>query len=731
MDISLIHAGLAAGTALAALPVILHLFMKQTPKHVIFPALRLIRERQKRSRKKLRVKNWLLLLARMALVALMALALARPRLFSQTSLGDQEVPTALGLVFDTSLSMGYKPRDKTLLDEAKERAYDILKKLPDSSQVFVIDSADAGPGVAMSPAAARKRIASLTLRAANRHLNGALGQAYTAVADCDRPRHEVYVLTDLARSSWDVDRPVEGLAKIKKVKTGVVTYVLRLSPKDVRDVAVVEASPSTSVATQSEPVEIKVKIRAKGPAAGRTVTFYLDSVLRQKKQLELADGGEAEVKFTTPKLDPVVSLHQGYVRLGGAPDPLDFDDTCYFTFKVRPALKVLLVSDRPLDAKYVADALDPNPAARAAGTPRPFHVDTITSARFAEQPRDALKEYSSVFLLNVADVAGSEWSRLNSFVREGGGLVVGLGDLCKAESYNRPGAAQLLPASLEKIGPRVETTFGNAKDLTHPLFSKYPRPLDALLSQVPIYKFWTVKVPKGSRALLNYASGEPALVERSFQGIKTGRVLLWTTPLARRADTHSTAAWNEFALPFSDNWSFYFLMNQTVPYLAGASSETLNYEAGQDVILPIDPTRRFKNYIISSADGKTTERQSPPVTSDSLVIVSPQPIGQWTVTASGPAGERLTEGFSVNPPVEEMQSLGLEPRDLDALFGKDGYKLATDAESLKRVVNTGRVGFEIFPWLMMLILILVTLENLLANKFYRETARTPAVGAAT
>src|SRR5882757_7386584 len=78
-----INAGLAAGVALAAVPVILHLFMKQTPKRVVFPALRLIRERQKRSKKKLRVKNWLLLLARMALVALMALALARPCLRHQ------------------------------------------------------------------------------------------------------------------------------------------------------------------------------------------------------------------------------------------------------------------------------------------------------------------------------------------------------------------------------------------------------------------------------------------------------------------------------------------------------------------------------------------------------------------------------------------------------------------------------------------------------------------------
>src|SRR5215218_252491 len=161
MDISLINAGLAGGVALASVPVILHLFMKQTPKRIVFPALRLIRERHKRSRKKLRIKNWLLLLARMALLALMALALARPSLFSQTSLGDQDVPTALGLVFDTSLSMGYKEKDKTRLDEAKERAYEILKKMPDASQVFVVDSAEPGVPTPLSPSAARKRIEGL------------------------------------------------------------------------------------------------------------------------------------------------------------------------------------------------------------------------------------------------------------------------------------------------------------------------------------------------------------------------------------------------------------------------------------------------------------------------------------------------------------------------------------------------------------------------------------------
>ncbi len=96
MEMSLIHAGLAAGVGLAALPILLHLFMRQTPKHVVFPALRLIRERQRQSKKRLRIKNWLLLLARMAILALMALALARPRLYSQVPLGDRFDPDGAG-----------------------------------------------------------------------------------------------------------------------------------------------------------------------------------------------------------------------------------------------------------------------------------------------------------------------------------------------------------------------------------------------------------------------------------------------------------------------------------------------------------------------------------------------------------------------------------------------------------------------------------------------------------
>jgi len=91
----------------------------------------------------------------------------------------------------------------------------------------------------------------------------------------------------------------------------------------------------------------------------------------------------------------------------------------------------------------------------------------------------------------------------------------------------------------------------------------------------------------------------------------------------------------------------------------------------------------------------------------------------------------MKTGFSINPPAKEFDFAALEVRDLDQLFGsRQAYVLADDPESLQRAVQKGRVGQEMFPWLMALILIVVTAENVLANRFYRESGKTQAVGAA-
>ncbi|QEH38308.1 hypothetical protein OJF2_69090 [Aquisphaera giovannonii] len=734
MEFSLINAGLAAGAALAALPVILHLFMRQTPKHVVFPALRLIRERQKRSKKRMRVKNWLLLLARMAVLALMALALARPTFTSEMSLGDEAVPSALGLVFDTSLSMGYKENDRTRLDEAKERALAILDKVPDSSLVYTVNSAVPGTPVPLSPAAARKWIDDLTIRPVNRTLNAAVGQIYPIVADCDRPRREVFVFTDLAGSSWNPGEHAAGLDQAEKVlkeKSGgkISTFIIRVGPAEARDVAIDAAEPASTVATQGEEMEVRGLVRnSGGQAATRVVEFYLDGVKKGARTIEIPPGNQAEVTFTTPRRLDEAEVHRGELRLTGSPDPLEFNDRRYFSFRVRPALKVLLISDVPLDADFVAAALDPD---QAPGAPRTFQVARARPSELVQRHRDTLKDQAAVFLLNVAALDEEAWGLLNAYVHEGGGLVVGLGNRCQAANYNGPTASQVLAAGLDAVqNPGKEMTFGAIADFTHPLFQGYAKEMEPLLAITPVYHYWSLKPAKESRALLGFSDKAPALLERPFKGARTGRSLLWSSPLAYRYDPKDPARWNDLPLP-TYGWPFLALMNRTVAYLAGTSSEQLNYVAGENVRLTLSPATRYKDFTLTGPDAKSSESLAPPSSGDVLEIVAPQAVGQWSVAAKDVDDKQTKMGFSLNPPQAESRFDPLKPAELDAIFGKGGYVLAEDDKALRDAVDTARVGRELFPWLMMLILIIITAENVLANTFYKEApGGTPVASGA-
>jgi hypothetical protein len=390
-----------------------------------------------------------------------------------------------------------------------------------------------------------------------------------------------------------------------------------------------------------------------------------------------------------------------------------------------------VISSQRYDAEFVSAALDPE----SPSAPRSFIVERDLAANFGRHKSD-LQTYATVFLLNVRQLAPEDWGALNHYVHQGGGLVVAPGHLSEPNDYNNVTAGQFLPAQLEtrSKAPRPSTTIGKLVNITHPIFERYGKDLDTMLSLVPVYRYWPVKeLAADTRTLLSFGDAAPALVERTFKGPKTGRVLLWTTPLSRLPDTggqvrSDPGAWNE--LPMTTwGWSFLVLMQQTVPYLANASNETLNFEAGENVLLKLDPTTRFSNFLLTGPDQKTKPGMVHSPSSEFLEIDAPAEVGLWTVKAIAADNKTTTMGFSVNPPLAESKFAELQKSDLDTIFGKDGYLLAEDAQTHVNVEGIRRYGYEIFPWLMFVILLVVTLENFLANTFYKEAPRPKTAGA--
>src|SRR5437867_7896120 len=77
-----VNLSLLLGGAFVAIPVVLHLIMRQRPKQLIFPALRFVHERRLANQRRLQLRHWLLLLLRCGAIGLLALALARPSVAS-------------------------------------------------------------------------------------------------------------------------------------------------------------------------------------------------------------------------------------------------------------------------------------------------------------------------------------------------------------------------------------------------------------------------------------------------------------------------------------------------------------------------------------------------------------------------------------------------------------------------------------------------------------------------
>lgn len=77
---SLINPAILWGLGLVSIPIILHFLLRSRPKKYLFPALRLVRIRRQNNIRRLRLKQFWLLLLRMGVLALLVAAIARPTL---------------------------------------------------------------------------------------------------------------------------------------------------------------------------------------------------------------------------------------------------------------------------------------------------------------------------------------------------------------------------------------------------------------------------------------------------------------------------------------------------------------------------------------------------------------------------------------------------------------------------------------------------------------------------
>lgn len=707
---------LLLGTLLIGIPIALHLRRRRDPVRVEFPALRLLKRNRHRTETQLRVRRWVLLALRCALLAMLAAALARP-LWNPPS-ADGAAPgegpagknVALAMVVDNGPNMAYQSRNQSRLDEARDLSATLLDKLPGDTPVVFADRSAGGPSN-LTPPAAGGRVERLRDSAAARPLGDAVRDAIAKLAQTPASRREAYVFTDLSTGAWD-DASRSSVATALEDHPGVMLQLVDVGVAEPRNAAIEDLQlPSESLAA-GEPLAMTASLHLVGewrdPLA---VQLWLDSeggpIKRDERLVEPADAGAIE--FTVAGLEE--GFTAGFVRVV-AGDGAPIDDTRHFAVEVRRPRKVLIAAPREEDAVFFRSAIDPVVA--APGVSRRFEAEVVSYDGWARQ---SLVGYDTVVLCDPPPAVerGRGWRRLYDVAAGGGGVGVFLGREATLDAFNSPDAQALLPAEL--LWRSRDATYLRPRSFSHPAIQPLAPYADEILwATFPVWQRWELEEPHdGATVVARYQDGGAAIVER---GVGRGRVVLMTTSVS---DTSARGdAWNR--LPTGDDpWPFVLLANSLTGYLTGAADTRLAYTAGEPVAVPLPSGFDSPGYVLRTPGGEAV-RQTITPGREAIVIPSAIEPGAYRVES----GAELDRPFVVNLDPSAGRLDRTPFTELAEAFGADRVAVVRGRDALARSIDLGRVGRELYGWVLAIAAAALLGEQWVSNRYYREVELEPA-----
>ena len=179
---------------LATVPVLLHLLRRQSVQRIAFPALRYLRDAEQRTSRSLRLRDLLLLAARVGLIVLLAVVAARP--LAGRGDADDHAPTDAILLIDNSASMGRVLDGRTLLDLQLDAARAALEHAAPADRFWVVAAVGQPLAAGVSAEAALSALASLPASDAAVDLVRRIEEATLAVPVEDGREREAQVYTD-------------------------------------------------------------------------------------------------------------------------------------------------------------------------------------------------------------------------------------------------------------------------------------------------------------------------------------------------------------------------------------------------------------------------------------------------------------------------------------------------------------------------------------------------------
>jgi aerotolerance regulator-like protein/VWA domain-containing protein len=494
-----------------AVPVIIHLIQRERKNVVQFPSLMFLQRIPYQSVQRRRIRNWPLLLLRLAALALIVAAFARP-FFRRAELAAAGAGGAheVVILIDNSYSMGYADRWTRATAAAREAIGQIG---PSDRATIVFFSSGGEVALKSTPDRSRLNAAVATGKpgAGATRYGPALKLAGSIASESSLPNREVIMISDFQRSGW---QGAEGV----RLPDGVTLIPKPITDSSTSNLSVTPVSLQRSTFSEQDRVTVTGGLTNHSPSAASNieVSLEIDGRAVQTERVSVEPNSSASVTFAP--FTPAARSTRGTVRV--ANDKLPLDNAFNFVVSPKEAIRII-IAERPGAPRgtslYLSRAL-------ALGETPPFDIVTRSIDSIST---DDLQR-ASVVILNDAPVAQLTAERLGAFVARGGGLLIAMGS--RATWPTGTGSIDILGATL---GQPIDRTTGQAARLGaleygDPIFEAFRAPRSGDFSGARFYSYRAVTPVKDGQVLARFDDGTPALVARR---VGNGRVLLWTSSL--------------------------------------------------------------------------------------------------------------------------------------------------------------------------------------------------------
>lgn len=608
-----LNVALLFGLGAVIIPPIVHLFSRRKYDVVDWAAMQFLQLSTK-TRRKIFLEHFWLMLLRILVIALLVIGLAAPqvttRLLGTTSAGGAR---DVVILIDGSASMGYQDDGGTAADAARGWVDGFIGTMRQGDRVAVYQVRSTPvPIVPALTADHRQARTALELLGPPKGTADwpAAVQSALAVLETGHPNRDVIVVTDNQRFGWADETAL--------AKWDLVRRAVNRNAPDAARVWVVnvakgrKANPTNwsldpittprGVAAADREMVFRSAVKFFGEGeAGKPGEVVLE--VDGKTEGPIAPGGEGDSRSVTVRRKFGVGSHLVTLKL--ADDALPSDNRQDFAVEVLPLIPLLVVEGGTAKrgSDFLRDALspakDPNPA---------FAVRVVAASEWsAEMFTQDVKGNNTaprvLVLSNVDKLSAAQQTQVEKFLADGGSVLVTVGDRTDAANWNRVafrGGQGFLPARLvEPVGdegdlansPRVL-----AAGFTHPALEVFKEPLPGGLHTAYFPRRWKVDVAAGANGVTGTTAAmlttrDPLLVERTFG---KGRVLLATHPLDNSWKT------NLIRLP-----DFVRLAHELMYYLAGTRTAERNLNPYQPIVFTPRPPELVGPVAVVSPDGRS------------------------------------------------------------------------------------------------------------------------------